>query len=86
MKATVTKAQMGLAAGDVVEVVSQGAHTAIVKNGSMEVTVCKADLVFDQEPLPAVEPDPEPEQTTEVESVPEPVKKAKKKKAKKAED
>ena len=60
MKATLKTAQMGLAAGVVVEVVNRGVRACVVQGAAKEVsvTVPTEDLVFEEPPAP--EPPVEP--------------------------
>jgi hypothetical protein len=54
MKATLKTAQMGLAAGVVVEVVNRGVRACVVQGAAKEisVTVATEDIVFDEPPAP----------------------------------
>ena len=54
MKATLKTAQMGLAAGVVVEVVNRGVRACVVQGAAKEisVTVATEDLVFEEPPAP----------------------------------
>jgi hypothetical protein len=72
MKATLKTAQMGLAAGVVVEVVNRGVRACVVQGAAKEVsvTVPTEDLVFEEPPAP--EPPVEPHFSTAPSDLDEP--------------
>ena len=72
MKATLKTAQMGLAAGVVVEVVNRGVRACVVQGAAKEVsvTVPTEDLVFEEPPAP--EPPAEPQFSTAPSDLDEP--------------
>jgi hypothetical protein len=72
MKATLKTAQMGLAAGVVVEVVNRGVRACVVQGAAKEVsvTVPTEDLVFEEPPAP--EPPAEPHFSTAPSDLDEP--------------
>lgn len=76
MKATLKTAQMGLAAGVVVEVVNRGVRACVVQGAAKEVsvTVPTEDLVFEGENdgPPAPEPPAEPHFSTAPSDLDEP--------------
>ncbi len=76
MKATLKTAQMGLAAGVVVEVVNRGVRACVVQGAAKEVsvTVPTGDLVFEDENdgPPAPEPQAEPHFSTAPSDLDEP--------------
>jgi hypothetical protein len=75
MNATVKTAQMGLAAGEVVEVVNRGVRSCVVRSGNREinVTVPTEDLDFSG---PIDGPPPEPGETSDIGTTPAPVENA----------